>query len=272
MLAVADASPVRRVELNGRAPTTAEMAFLAQVNYGHFTSMQVRDGCVRGFGLHLDRLAMATRELFGSELDLERTRGWIRQVLDGRPASLRVTVFSTALDRSKPEGVTPADVLVAASPARIGRASPLRLQSVVYARDLPHIKHVGTFSLFHYLRQARLAGFDDVLFRTRGGEYSEGSTWNIGFWDGQNVIWPTAPALPGVTRNLLDEGLQAAGIRIVSRPVTAAELPALRSAFVMNAGWVGPQIECIDEFRLSVDPQLDEILGAAYESRPWEKV
>lgn len=265
-------APVTRIELNGDTPVQADLAFLAQVNYGHFTSMQAKDGSVRGLGLHLERLANATRELFGSELDLEQTRRWIRQVLDDRPASLRVTVFSTALDRTQPESKARADVLVAASPARIGRAKPLRLQSIAYERDQPHIKHVGTFSLFHYLRGARLAGFDDVLFRTHGGEFSEGSTWNIGFWDGQNVIWPSAPALPGITRMLLDEGLEAMGVGTESRPVSRHDLSALRSAFVMNSGWVGPQVESIDASTLQIDAELEEILNAAYESRLWERV
>jgi branched-subunit amino acid aminotransferase/4-amino-4-deoxychorismate lyase len=266
------ASLANRIELNGRTPAEAELSFLAQVNYGHFTSMQVRDRAVRGLGRHLERLAFATRELFGSELDLGQTRGWIRQLLDDAPASLRVTVFSTALN-SQPAGqALQPDVLVAASASRVGRKEPLRLQSIVYERDLPHIKHVGTFGLFNHRRMARLAGFDDVLFRTHGGEFSEGSTWNVGFWDGQRVIWPMAPALPGVTRMLLDVGLLAAGVACESRPIFAADLPCLRSAFVANSGGVGPQIHSIDGHALEVDPRLENLLKAAYESCPWEVI
>lgn len=267
-----NALPANRIQLNGRAPGEPELAFLAQVNYGHFSSMQVRDGCVRGLGRHLQRLANATRLLFGSELDLERLRCWIRQVLDERPASLRITVFSTALDPAHPDREARPDVLVAASPARVGRASPLRLQSIVHERDLPQIKHVGCFSLLHHRRQARLAGFDDVLFRTRGGHFSEGSTWNIGFWDGSRVIWPDALALPGVTRALLDEGLQDAGIATESRAVSAQDLNSLRSAFIMNSGRVGPQVAGIDGSALQIDARLDELLRSAYESRPLERI
>lgn len=266
------ALPDYRTELNGLAPTESGLSFLAQVNYGHFTSMQVRDRAVRGLAHHLDRLAIATRQMFSCELDLEQTRRWMRQLLDDGPASLRVTVFSTALNDAHPDRVLRPDVLVAASAARVGRRSPLRLQSVAYERDLPLIKHVGTFGLLHHRRMARLGGFDDVLFRTRGGEYSEGSTWNIGFWDGERVIWPAAPALPGITRMLLDEGLQSAGVVIESRPLSATDLPHLRSAFVANSGWVGPQVESIDGFNLGVDPRLDDLLRTAYESRPWEVV
>ena len=65
-----------RIELNGAPARVEDLRHLVQTNYGHFTSMQVHDGCVRGLGLHLDRLVQATRELFDCELDRERLRGF----------------------------------------------------------------------------------------------------------------------------------------------------------------------------------------------------
>ena len=91
-----------RLLLNGRKPMIDELAYLAQVNYGHFTTMQVRDRRVRGFDLHLLRLATATRELFASDLDIERVRMQVRQILEDEPVSLRITVFSRELDRTRP--------------------------------------------------------------------------------------------------------------------------------------------------------------------------
>ena len=63
-----------RIELNGREPGIGELASLAQLNYGHFTSFRMDDGKVRGLGLHLQRLVDATRTLFGTELDSDRVR------------------------------------------------------------------------------------------------------------------------------------------------------------------------------------------------------
>ena len=48
-------------------PAQVEDLLPALVNYGHFTSLQVRDHAVQGLDLHLARLSHATRELFGSE-------------------------------------------------------------------------------------------------------------------------------------------------------------------------------------------------------------
>ena len=262
-----------RITLNGRVPELAELAFLAQVNYGHFTSMQVRDRGVRGFALHLQRLVEATRTLFGSELDVDRLRAQVRQILDAdEAASLRITVFSLALDRAQLERPVATDVLLATDAARNPRTSPLRVQSVPHERVLPQIKHAGTFGLFHHWRQARLAGYDDAVFTTAEGEISEGSIWNIGFWDGTRVIWPGAPALPGITLQLLDAGLRANGIETVVRPVHSDRLGEYRCAFTMNSGSVGPMIESIDGHRFAIDDGLMRLLAAAYESQPLEPI
>jgi branched-subunit amino acid aminotransferase/4-amino-4-deoxychorismate lyase len=263
---------IDRIELNGRVPDIAELGFLAQVNYGHFTTMQVRDRCARGFSLHLQRLQSATRELFGAELDVGRVRDWVRQALGDGVATLRITVFSLALDRRHLELPVPVDVLISVNKARSPRTAPLRIQSVRHERALPGIKHVGTFDLYHHWRQARLAGFDDVVFTSVAGEISEGSIWNIGFWDGVRVIWPNAPALPGITMQLLDAGLRDQGIETEVRPVFLAQLDQLRGAFILNSGSVGPMIECIDSRHFEVDSGLMQTLQSAYESRPLERI
>jgi hypothetical protein len=56
------------LEING-TPARADTLSAALQNYGHFTSMQIRDGGVRGLALHLQRLQQSTRLLFGHELD-----------------------------------------------------------------------------------------------------------------------------------------------------------------------------------------------------------
>lgn len=261
-----------RTEINGSAASAEDLASLAQVNYGHFTSMQVRERGVRGFALHLDRLERSTLELFGIALDRECVREWTRRMIDDEPASLRITVFSRALDRNHLERPMSPDVMIARSSARDTPIAPLRIRSIVYERVLPHVKHVGTFGLFHFWRQARLAGWDDVLFTTAQGLVSEGSIWNIGFWDGSNVVWPDAPALPGITWQLLDSGLSMRSIRCERRHVNIGDMSGLRSAFIMNSGAVGRPIERIDEHAFVVDAELGTLLQTCYEAQPLERI
>lgn len=264
-----------RIEINGHVASADDLRRLALVNYGHFTSMQVRDGCVRGFDLHMQRLADATRELFGSDLNLDVVRGYIHHALDGESAnvSLRVTVFANSFDRTRPEKSVSPDVAASTSAARdVAQLPPLRVRSVHYQREFPHIKHVGTFALFHHQRLARLAGFDDALLTTATGDISEGSIWNIGFWDGDRVIFPIAPALRGVTLQLLEIGLRRQGIEHAHRNVNLSDLASLRAAFTMNSGALGQPIASIDACEFDIDPQLTALLQRAYESNPPQPV
>jgi branched-subunit amino acid aminotransferase/4-amino-4-deoxychorismate lyase len=261
-----------RLSLNGREPRIDELAFLAQVNYGHFSSMQVRERAVRGFALHLQRLAAATRELFASELDVDRLREQVRALLDDAPCSLRITVFSAAFDRMCPERPVAVDVLIATAPPRSAPTTALRLRSIVHERVLPAVKHMGTFGLFHALRQARLAGFDDAVFCTDEGELSEGTTWNMGFRQGARIVWPRAPALPGITRQLVDAGLRTLGVATESRSIALAELSQFQSCFILNSGLVGVPVEAIDDHRFAIDAELQGLIESAWQSQPLEPI
>jgi branched-subunit amino acid aminotransferase/4-amino-4-deoxychorismate lyase len=202
------------IELNGAPASADDLRAIALVNHGQFTSMQVQDGCVRGLDLHLDRLDHATRELFGCPLDVERTRGWMRRLVGDRGSSLslRVNVFSRALNRARLDVPAAPDVLVAADVARtIIAPVPLRVRSVRYEREVPHIKHVGTFGLFRQKRLVQAQGYDDALFVDASGAISEGMIWNVGFFDGERIVWPNAPALTGISMQLLKRSLQALG-------------------------------------------------------------
>ncbi len=260
------------MQLNGRPPRAYELAILGQINYGHFTSLQVRDRRAHGFDLHLRRLADATRTMFGSELDVEQVRLWAREVINEKPASLRITVFSRVFDRHHPERSVPVDVLMTMRAPSMPRSAALRLCTVQHERVLPQIKHIGMFDLLHYARQVRMADFDDVLLTTRNGEISEGSTWNIGFWDGQRVIWPSAPALFGITRQLLDAGLREQGIETRIQPIRIDQLANYRGAFILNAGAVGPMVQSIDSQHFAVDPALMQRLSSLHESQPLQRI
>lgn len=260
------------IELNGRAPGVGELASLALLNYGHFTSLRTEQGAVRGFNLHLQRLAKASFELFGTELDLARVRDLVRRAVGGASATVRITLFSLDFDRSRPELPQEVDILVSVHPLREPRGQPLRVRSLVHQRYLAHTKHVGTFELLHPLRNARLAGFDDVLFCTEAGDVCEGSTWNIGFWEGHRVVWPNAPALPGVTLHLLDKGLRNAGIETTSIAVNLRDLAEFRCAFAINTGSVGPLLASIDRHELDCDTVLLERLEVIYQQIPLEPI
>ncbi len=259
-----------RMEVNGRPATDDELGQVARVNYGHFTSLQVRAGRARGVDLHLARLDAATRELFGHPLDRPATQAWMRHLAGDGDASLRVAVHPRAFERDRPGRSMPVDVLVETSPPRSGARSPLRVRSVRFERDAPHVKHVGTFALWHQRRQAQLAGYDDALFVHDGGVIAEGTLWNIGLLDAGGVTWPDAPALDGTSRQLLHAALLARGVRSVRRRVTLAELGGFEAAFATNAGCLLQPLAGIDAIAFDTSPARFASLAAAIASIPWQ--
>jgi 4-amino-4-deoxychorismate lyase len=262
---------VLNVELNGQAPDLAQLHRIATVNYGHYTSLQVRDRRVRGLALHVARLADGAEELFGHRLGVaeeHRLLALIRHALgDARDASVQVTMVPGE------EWQAPPGVLVSVSdPAPEAPGPPLRVQSVVYERELPEHKHRATMGLNYRIREARLAGFDDALFVGRDGLVREGTSWNAAFWADGQVIWPAAPVLRGVTMVLLQIAMSMNGTPWALRPVDAAELKGFAAAAAVNSHCPARPIASIDELPLDDDGALAEALTGAWATVPWDEI
>ena len=245
--------------VDGEAADVARLAQLATYNFGHFTSMQVRGGCVLGLHLHCDRLDNASRELFGRRLDPQRVLKVLHRSLTGlQDASVRLTVYPA-------EGGTELHLLASVGPPQPSDVAALKVHSVQYERYLPHIKHVATLPLLDLQRRARLAGFDDAIFVDATGRISEGTIWNVGFYDGDEVTWPNAPQLSGITMQLVQAGLAKLGVRQSVRAVTIDDLTSFRSAFTTFSLGAGRLLACIDARSFIIDEQLSQLIGRAYE-------
>jgi branched-subunit amino acid aminotransferase/4-amino-4-deoxychorismate lyase len=250
------------IEIDGRGATVAELSAVAPAGYGHFTAMQVRNRRVRGLPLHLARLDAANREMFGAGLDTATVLGHVRHALgeQTRDASVRVYVCAA------PDG--PAVIVTVRPPAQ-PPAGPWRLQTVPYQRSLAHIKHIGDFGQGYYGRLAHDNGFDEALLTAPDGAICEGSITNIGFSDGTGVVWPAAPALAGVTMQILERQLPGHGIQSRRNPVAISGLGSFAAAFVTNSHGIAP-VGQIDDLTLPVDAPLMQTLAQAYESAGWD--
>ena len=260
------------VWLNGQPASADHLRSLALVNYGHYSSMQVRNGAVQGLALHEQRLQAGTRELFDSALDFAVVREQMRvAVAATRDCTLRATVFSRTFDYRNPVGSFATEVLISLSPPAQASTRAARVKSFEFQRPLPHIKHVGTFPLFHYRRLALALGYDDALFADTEGRISEGSVWNLGLWDGEQVVWPEAPALRGTSEQLLQAGLRESGAAQLVREVRLLDLASFKAAFTSNAS--GFQlIASVDETGFRAAPELAARLAKALETQAWESL
>lgn len=255
------------VHRNGRAATADDLAPLAFAGYAHFTAAQVRAGRIRGLDLHLERLRVASLELFGGALPDDVVRDHLRTALAAGPAdvSMTATVYSSAGELTAAGGL---DLLVRTGPPSTGPDGPLALAVVEYERYLPAVKHVGEVAKTHVLRAAAAGGFDDAAFVDRRGRFSEASIWNLAFWDGSAVVWPVADMLGGVTMGIVRRQLAARGVPQRDAELRPADLPALAGAVVMNSWTPGVAVHRIGGTALPAAPEFVGLLHDAYEAEP----
>ena len=123
------------VWLNGQPASADDLRSLALVNYGHYSSMQVRNGAVQGLELHERRLQAGTRELFDSALDFANVREQMRAAVAATPdCTLRATVFSPGFDYRNPAGSFATEVLISLSPAAQASTRAVRVKSFEFQR------------------------------------------------------------------------------------------------------------------------------------------
>ena len=251
---------MERVEIEGVEPTPEHLLAVTSA-YGHFTAMQVRGGKTRGLDLHMERLASSNREAFDADLDPERIQALIRHALAGTAdASVRVYIHRG--------DDTPVTVVTVRPPAEM--TSPQRLRTTSYGRPDPHIKHVHTDQGL-YREAAQRAGFEDALLTTPDGRVSETTMANIGFFDEAGVVWPDAPMLNGITKQLLERQAADAGVLMRERPISVADAAAMSGAFVSSARGIG-LVSGIDDVDLETPPTRVDELIAAYASVPWDEI
>jgi len=251
---------LERAELDGAAATPEQLADVTS-RYGHFTAMQVRDGATRGLVLHLQRLGAANRERFGAGLDPDRIRTLVRHALgDERDASVRVHLYEGNGD--------PRVVVTVRSPGEV--SSPQRLRSVPYSRPEPQIKHIVT-EQGRFREQVQRDRYDDALLTTSDGLVTETSMANIGFLEPAGVVWPEAPMLRGVTMQLLDERLPAAGVTVRRTPIRVADVESFDGAFVCNARGIAA-VSGVDGTVFEISSDRMKLLDDAYASVPWDPI
>jgi branched-subunit amino acid aminotransferase/4-amino-4-deoxychorismate lyase len=206
-------------------------------------------------------LETSNREAFDAGFAPEHVRELIRHALgETRDASVRVYVH-----RSE-EG--PVTVVTVRPPAEI--LSPQRLRSVSYLRPDPHIKHVHTDQGV-YREAAQRQGSDDALLTTPDGRISETTMANIGFFDERGVLWPDAPMLDGITKQLLERTGPGLGIPMRDRPVHLSELNTMDGAFVSSARGIG-LVSAVDEVELATSSARVDALVEAYTSIRWDEI
>lgn len=259
--------------IDGRPAGVEDLGRQALFNYGALTSFRVEGGGVRGLDRHLDRLNRSAIELFGEAVAGDRLRDQMRTALAGRDeAWLRVSLFSNELSLRQSDWIGAPQVMISVSAPPSPLPHGVRLHSQAYAREAPHLKHVATMGLLRARRMARLAGFDDALFTDAEGRISEGSLWNVGFIEGETVVWPQALMLDGVAQALIREALDRAGSPQRTEVVRLSDLPRFDGAFLCNSATPAAEIAAIDGHVFTGATDAVQQIGALWRSQPRQKI
>ena len=254
--------------IDGLPATPDDLAHQALVNYGAYTSFRVENGAARGLDLHLARLEQAAVELFGESPGESEFRRLMALAVAGRDACwLRVSLFSPDIGHRDPSCVGRPKVMTSVSPAPPPLAHRVRITAMPYEREAPHLKHLATFGLIRARRAARAAGFDDALFVNGEGRVTEGTLWNIGFVQGDRIVWPQAPMLAGVTQTLITRGLPQIGLTGETRPIRLDEISVFDGAFLCNSATPVCPITAIDDVAFANDPVLLAKVEAAWSAQ-----
>jgi branched-subunit amino acid aminotransferase/4-amino-4-deoxychorismate lyase len=241
----------------------------AITTYGHFTAMQVRSRRTRGFDLHLARLRHATHELFGTELDPGEVRRAIRLALGDDVEDASVRVYVVHAERGPSTIVTIRPPVDAPASERVG--------SVLYQRPLAHIKHLGGFRIdgldaqSYFRRRVQAEGFDEALLTAVDGTIAEAAIANIGFVARSTMIWPDAPALAGITMQLVQAALTRLGRPWRRERVRIDELALFDGAFLTNSHGIWP-VTTIDDRTFAIDERWFAPLSDAYASVAWDEI
>ncbi len=202
-------------------------------------------------------------------VDPDRIRHLVRHALAdvSRSVVVRVTVFDPALELGHIGADADPHILVTTRPAAHSPPPALRLQSAIYRRDMPDIKHVGLFGSLQCRRIAQRNGFGDVLFIDADSTIFEAATSNIGFVDGDRIFWPQADCLPGVTMRLIS---QARDEQATTVPITLGQLADVDAVFATNAAVGIRPISAIDDFPWPDEHPALGVLRKEYTSLPAE--
>ncbi|CAH0297610.1 aminotransferase class IV family protein [Pseudomonas mediterranea] len=256
--------------INGAPVTNTDLVPLAFSGFAHFTAMQVRNREVRGLDLHLARLKEASVILFGVILPDDRVRHEVRLAIKEGPTdqSLIVTVYPPEGEfTAKSMNVQPA-ILIRTGPPSDGPSGPLRLSIVEQERFLPTIKHVGEGAKTYHLHRAVEQGFDDAVFTDRKGRLSEGTIWNLVFWDGSAVVWPKAEMLAGTMMGMIQRQLMRAGIPQRHEEIKPDNLAKFTGAAIMNSWTPGIAVTAIGSSSIQESATFMKLLHSAHQAEP----
>jgi branched-subunit amino acid aminotransferase/4-amino-4-deoxychorismate lyase len=94
---------------------------------------------------------------------------------------------------------------------------------------------------------------------------------NVGFFDDTGVIWPDAPMLDGITKQLLKRYGPEHGMTTRDRPMRVSDVQAMVGAFISSARGMG-RVTAIDNLAIDTPEDRVDALRDVYAAVPWDEI
>lgn len=211
----------------------------------------------QGIDLHLQRLkkdckAMRLQWRFTDHAILTR----LKKLFNPSLPIIRLTVSADTQGYgsfSSTEGPLPTRLYVSARADAGKPKQGLKLKTVQHQRPMPLTKHGDMAETILLKREAKEAGFDDILLVNPQGHLCEASTSNLFLIQGETVCTSDPVrdgCLPGITRQLLLDNAKIQRISLSTEPLTTATLQKADGLFLTNATQGVRQVESVDGHHL----------------------
>ena len=264
-----------KAELNGAAIDLDDrLVPLSLYGTGVYSSFTVKDGGVRGWSKHLDRLTHDASGFLGLQVEKQDIARAVLRFLksqeDAGSAIVRVTVFPGDFDLGAPHRAGAPQLLVTGRKSSSIPPNPLALKTIDLTRAHAEYKTVSLGSALKARALAKHEAYDDALFVDQG-VITEGPTWNVFLIIGDRPFTPrlTGKLLPGVSRALIIEGMKD---EVVEQDIALADLGGFEAGFVTSAA-IGPvPIGSIDGRPLNAEHPIISAAQKTYERTPWETI
>lgn len=242
--------------------------------WGVFSTIRVMEGCLFAFDRHWARMqrdADLLRVPFPwAPHELEELLLRLVEANAAFEAALRVLVMRNRGTVWEGPGLERDFDLVAFTAPLSRWGDSVRLGIVPHARHAAS-RFAGTktaswaMNLVCY-EEAHLQGFDEVILLNEHGEVSECTSANVFAVFGDEAVTPplSSGCLPGITRELLLEAVQAPGIRVSERRLTLEDLERADGLFITSTTRNLLPVAEVDGLAIRTDWSVARRLGDAF--------
>lgn len=229
-------------------PTSAKVVSPGQVGYlngwGVFSTLRVADGVLFAFERHWARMAKDAALLrVPMPADAEAFRRDLLRLVEANRAYnavLRVAVVRNRGGNFEGAGIGREFDVCAFTTDLQKWPAAVKLSVEEQARHganrFAGAKITSWIQNLNWLERARSEGYDEVVLLDEHNRISECTSANIFAVMGEGVFTPplTSGCLPGVTRAVILEELQAAGVRVEEKHLSLTDLYEAESVFITS--------------------------------------